>query len=143
METLVKQDENLTNTHSFFVSKEHFLSFRVAWRDSIAKGYHERETYTDYKNGVCKRPSKLTATHHLIYNALRKRDLHKSFAPLTRPTKLIAAYNNPYIAFNWARSHLKAAVKWGRTDHLKEPFQGTVNDQMLKELSEALENVKL
>jgi hypothetical protein len=66
METLVKQDDNLTNAHSFFVSKEHYLSFRAAWKQYIADGKHKRATYIDAWGGRCKEPSSLTAAHHLM-----------------------------------------------------------------------------
>lgn len=139
METLVKQDDNLTNVHSFFVSKEHYLSFRAAWKQYIADGKHKRATYIDAWGGRCKEPSSLTAAHHLVYNALRKRDLHKSFAPLTNPNKV---GNDPYRAFDHARGAISWAAKY-RPDRLLAPFGGTVTEAMLKELSETLKSVAL
>jgi hypothetical protein len=154
METLVKQDVNLTNEiTSFFDSKEHYLEFIAAWKKSIADGYHERQKYThriyvdgSHKEVELKHPSKLTCVHHLIYNALRKKDLHKSFAPLTSEGKINAnAYRDPYYAFRRACDVLDRNVtsRWGRTDWIKEPFGDTVTDEMLIKLNAALKCVKL
>lgn len=136
METLTKQDDNLTNTHSFFTSKEHYLAFLSAWRKFIADGGHKCETYTDGQGGTCKMDSKLTCIHHLIYNGLRKRDLHKSFAPKQDS-------DDPYEAYYDARSALASATKFGYTESLKLPFGGTVTDDMLKEVSDTLQSVSL
>lgn len=146
MKTLVKQDENLTNnTNSFFESKEHYLQFIAAWRKSLADGYHERTTYTDWQGGTCKHRSQLTAVHHLVYNALRRRDLHKSFAPLTNLGKINAHYSrSPYAAYYSAREGLERSLgRWGNTDWIKRPFGDTVTDEMLIELNEALKSVEL
>lgn len=136
METLTVQDENLTNTHSFFASKEHYLAFIDAWKKFYADGGHKRATYIDGQGGTCKYDSELTCIHHLIYNALRKRDLHKSFAPKQDST-------DPYEAYNNARAVLSSATRYGYTESLKRPFGGTVTDDMLKELSETLKDVNL
>lgn len=142
MSTLTNE-ENQTKEHSFFTCKEHYLSFRDAWKQYHADGRHRKETYEDYQGGICKRPSALTAEHHLIYNALRKRSLSKSFSPITNPGKLNAFNGRPYAAFYRAKGIIAACVKYNRTDWLKEPFGGTVTDEMLKELSEALELINL
>ena len=148
METLVKQDGNLenTNNHSFFESKEHYLKFVAAWRKSIADGFHERSlirrTSWSGQEIISKCPSKLTCVHHLIYNALRKKDLHKSFRPLTNKDRLAGCH--PYAAFYKAVNVLKWATKNDRiADKLREPFGNTVTNEMLLELFETLHNVKL
>lgn len=145
METLVKQDDNLENTHSFFTSKEHYLAFTAAWKQYIADGKHECETYVDGQGGTCKYNSSLTAVHHLVYNAFRKRDLHKSFAPLTNEDRINAHYSrDPYAAYHNARRALDASFsRWGSTEWIKAPFGGTVTDDMLKELNEVVKTIKL
>jgi hypothetical protein len=136
-------NETQTEEHSFFTSKEHYLAFRDAWKQYHADGKHKKETYTDYQGGICKCPSELTSDHHLVYNALRKRDLSKSFTPITSEGKLNAFNGKPYAAFYAAKGRISACIKYNRTDWLKEPFGGTVTDDMLKELNEALESINL
>jgi hypothetical protein len=142
MSTLTNE-ETQAKEHSFFTCKEHYLSFRDAWKQYHAEGRHKKETYEDYQGGICKSPSELTVQHHLIYNALRKRNLSESFTPIKNPGKLNAVGGNPHEAFNSAKARIAACVKYNRTDWLKEPFAGTVTDEMLKELSEALELINL
>jgi hypothetical protein len=142
METLVKQD--IENTHSFFESKEHYFKFIDAWSQYIADGKHKCETYIDGQGGTCKHDSSLTSVHHLIYNGLRKRDLHKSYSPLTKPTKLALNYDDPYAAFNddlyWLQYYGRSASD---LVGLLEPFGGTVTKAMIVELGDTLKDVKL
>lgn len=156
METLVKNELNI---NTFFESKEHYLNFRSAWKKSISEGYHTRRTYENSDGGISKHKSDLTSTHHLIYNALRRRDLHKSFNPLTSFAKLAytkfdyRSYSggeiNKYLAFDIARRNLDFAVTRYNNgsnfaiDKLMEPFSDTVTPQMLVELNVVLKTIKL
>ena len=128
METLNKQDDNLTNTHSFFESKEHYLQFVNAWRANI-----------NDEGGWS-----LTCTHHLIYNALRKKDLYKSFSPAGEG-KCNARYDKrPYGAYYSARSELGYRARTGADlDRWLKPFGGTVTQPMLQELVKVLNEVEL
>ena len=142
METLQIQD--IEKTHSFFESKEHYLNFIDSWKQYIADGRHKCETYTDGQGGTCKMSSDLTCTHHLFYNALRKRDLTKSFSPLTNENKLNSRYDKrPYALYYDARSEIAYAVRSGNIGDLVEPFGDTVAVDMLTELSETLKDVNL
>jgi hypothetical protein len=141
MNTVVNK-ENQTKEHSFFTCKEHYLSFRNAWKQYHADGRHEKKMQTAWDGSKFK-ASDLTCEHHLIYNTLRKRNLSKSFTPITSPGKLNAFNGKPYASFYAAKARIAALIKYGKTDWLKEPFGGTVTDDMLGELNEALELINL
>jgi hypothetical protein len=143
MENLVKQDVEVEVKHSFFESKEHYLKFRQSWKQYIADGKHKCGTYPTSNGGEAKYDSDLTCAHHLIYNALRKRDLSKSFSPITRETKLAESYGNPYAAYDAARWRISYLARSGNLDSLAEPFGGTISKEMLQELSEVLKTIEL
>jgi hypothetical protein len=146
MENLATQEVQETpevQRHSFFDSKEHYLQFKAAWKKYISDGHHLCGTYTDNQGGTCKYASNLTTIHHLIYNGLRKRDLRKSFCPITKPQKLKLAGGDPYAAFNYARNMLRYYARRGSTSAISDVFGDTVTTSMLSELSESLEDVKM
>lgn len=159
---LVPQTRYIDHTDSLFCSKEHYLQFKKSWKKYISDGNHIRSTYVDSNGGVCKNPSRLTSVQHLIYNALRNRDLHKSFSPITDCNKLqnIGQFNTvyfdtfkrfgqidihvqyeiklPYLAFYTAVGMVGYAIEYDCTDKLLEPFNGTVTEDMLIKLHEKL-----
>jgi hypothetical protein len=141
MENLVKQDIEVK--HSFFESKEHYLKFKKSWKQYIADGKHKCGTYPTSNGGEAKYDSDLTVTHHLVYNALRKRDLSKSFSPITGANKLESNGGNPYAAYDYARWRIGYLAKSGNLSNLNEPFGGTVSQEMLQELSEVLKTIEL
>ena len=145
METLQTQDDNLTNTHSFFESKEHYFQFLDSWKKYIADGHHKCGTYETSNGGTAKYDSDLTCMHHLIYNGLRKKDLHKSFSPLTSERKLNAKYDKrPYAAYYDARSEIMYHGRsGGDLTRILAPFGDTVTRSMLKELGEVLGGIEL
>lgn len=142
METLVAQEKDTTNRHSFFNSKEHYLAFTTAWKQYIANGNHICRTYVDSQGGTCKYDSALTSVHHLVYNALRKRDLYKSFTPLTNKNKI--GKHGLYAAYYDDLRVLRLSLgRWGNSRWVKTPFGETVTDEMLKELIGTLADIKL
>lgn len=146
METLQTQDENtVVDTHSFFESKEHYFKFLDSWKQYIADGHHKCGTWENSNGGTVKYNSSLTCTHHLIYNGLRKKDLHKSFSPLTSEGKLNSMWDKrPYGAFYNALSEIRYKGKSsGDLTNFLAPFGDTVTQSMLIELSDALWDVEL
>lgn len=155
MENAIQEKTSNINT-SFFESKEHYLNFKQAWKQSIAEGYHVPFTYENPVNGgIEKFPSKLTCVHHLIYNALRGQDLKKSFRPLTRPGRLnnvsrdwrlygLRPENVPYAAYYMAFRSLRTWVEQDKLcAKLQEPFKGTVSREMLNELVKVLSSINM
>lgn len=156
MSTLEDNKLDTTERHSFFESKEHYMQFLANWKAYINEGKHKCGTYETTNGGVAKYDSSLTCEHHLLYNALRKRNLNKSFAPITDSNKLKMAHDDPYQAYCHARHGLSSFVRGWNSDHewsrdrahqrfeaFTEPFGDTVTPEMLEEVCGVLDGVKL
>lgn len=142
---------------TFFESKEHYVSFRKAWKDNFAQGKHKPYSHgSSYDGTPLRAVSDITSSHHMIYNALRGRDLGKSYTPITNSNKLnhsgISAYGGCIQAHRkifyaqalvkemagekkriWLIDRLDADVKL-----LLAPFNGTITHDTLIKLCEHL-----
>ena len=142
---------------TFFESKEHYLSFRKAWKDNFAQGKHKPYSHGKSYDGTPLRAvSDITSAHHMIYNALRGRDLGKGYTLITNSNKLLLSGMPAYSGCDravrdifsakslasetaqekkrtWLIERLEADVK-----RLLEPFNGTITHETLIALCEHL-----
>ncbi len=124
----------------FFESKDQYLTFRQAWK-------------SNFKNS--KPTCDLNGTHHLIYAALRGRDISKCFTPITTINKLhngmqpYSSYLNAKNKLNYAKCYMDEsqntkprplALDWFKkeTDNILAPFHGTITVEMIIELAPLL-----
>src|SRR5690606_1388218 len=91
--------ENAKTT--FFTDKQHYLNFQQAWKDYINSGKHKKpeQTHPDIRPR-----SSLTFQHHIIYQAMRGKDIGKSVTPICNTNKLMNSGGNAY--FCWNRQNL-------------------------------------
>jgi len=95
-------------------------------------------------------PGNLWAEHHLLYTALRRRDILAGFKPLKHEGRLHCVGDDPYWAFHNAMERIRYAAEYAeealsaqkfggklssyrqRTiNDLLKPFKGTVDLEML------------
>ncbi len=106
---------------AIFESAEQYYAFRLSWKAAVK---HSRSKSTlathdefvfDSVAGKCtktkdsgqhKVPGWVTASHHLLFNILRGRDIHTGFTPITNPNKIVSNSNNPDHAFGYAKNNV-------------------------------------
>lgn len=123
---------------NFFENKDHYLTFRQAWKDYINSGKAKCETYTDYQGGTCKYPSNLECKHHLLYTLLRGKDIRKMFSPKGGSV-------TPYLKFEEAKRDILYAASEGRwsasaSANLLQPFGDTIDHSTLVSLAEIIKD---
>jgi len=69
-----------------FVTKEHYLHFRQAWKDYINSGKAKPTFVEDAYRGRIKY-SNLTGAQHLLFNILTEKDVSVTFKPSTNESK--------------------------------------------------------
>ena len=129
---------------NFFESKEHYLTFRDAWKKYINDGKAKKVEQT-YWDGTPYRASNLTCAHHLIYALLRGRDITKSFTPNHK-----VHGQDPYSAFYVAKDDIVVALRFAtkfdkpeRLESLLEPFDKTITADTLTSLYEIIKEWEL
>lgn len=130
--------ENAINT--FFETKEQYTAFISAWKSFIAEGKHAKYPVHGYDGNEYDKVSDLKCVHHLLYAALRGKDISKNFVPNNKTD----SYHGPYAAYYDARSLIAHAV---RSDYalksIQQVFGDTVTRDMLTQVSEQLSKIKL
>jgi hypothetical protein len=108
-------------TAHWFTNPNDYWLLRSHWRAFLASG--QRHT--------------LTASHHLLYNALLGRDWRRGFTPPRNTRKLANG------AFDgWALWRALGALHSSQPDTLLAPFEGRVTVEMLAQLRQALPRVR-
>ncbi len=125
--------------NSFFETKEQYVAFISAWKSFIAEGKHKKYPLTSCGQEYDK-VSDLECVHHLIYAALRGKDISKNFTPNNRTQ----SYYGKFEAFNSAKESVYYASKNDRSfNNIKNVFGDTVTQDMLVRLYEELKSIKL
>lgn len=121
--------ENAIET--FFETKEQYINFISAWKSFIAEGKHAKYPVYGYDGTEYDKVSDLKCVHHLLYAALRGKDISKNFVPNNKTQ----SYDGPYAAFHEARSLINHAT---RSDYayntIHQVFGDTVSKDMLSEV---------
>jgi len=111
---------------SIFVSKEHYLAFRVAWSNAVnseeAKSkvvpcneYIPKETGYGYTfsegTGRCRHDGWINAEHAVLYNLLRDKPIYYGFTIVTNRLKLINGMA-PHHGFHVGVSGLHSMIRY-------------------------------
>lgn len=124
---------------TFFETKEQYTAFIAAWKTFIAEGGHKKYPVHGWDGNEYDKVSDLKCVHHLLYAALRGKDVSKNFTPNNKET-----YYGQYQAYSEARSYIAHAV---RNDHafgvIKNVFGDTVTRDMLERVSVELKSINL
>lgn len=121
---------------TFFTDKEHYNTFVSNWKSFIANGNHKKYKIThDYYNYFF--VGDLNCVHHLIYAALRGKDVSKNFTKNTKvPTHL--AYEAYSDAVNLIRA---ATINPRQMDKIVKVFGSSVTVDMLGKLYTQLQSI--
>ncbi|MFY0656233.1 MAG: hypothetical protein JXR12_05715 [Neptunomonas phycophila] len=123
---------------TFFETKEQYTAFIAAWKTFIAEGGHKKYPVTSCGQEYDK-ISDLKCVHHLLYAALRGKDISKNFTPNSKEN-----YYGEFEAYSDARSYIAHAV---RSDHafavIQKVFGNTVTRDMLERVHVELKSINL
>jgi len=132
-------------TNSTFTSKEHYLSFRAAWAESVNIAQsHGKKSGEDFGS--------ISPEQHMLYNIFRGKHQETGFTLITNPNKLNnGMYPNhaSYYASMRLVSHIATAKQMAtdvkpavwlqeRLPYLLEPFKGTITVEMLAKVKLAI-----
>jgi len=147
MKTFKIQDAKTT----FFTDKNHYLAFTQAWKDYINSGKHKKPQRTDPE---VRTYSSLTFQYHILYQALRGKDIGKCITPIQDSNKLMNNGGNPYICWNqlyWLRYIGSAAknkdqakadrIAGNCVNELSKVFGDTITIEMLHKLSDSIPDI--
>ena len=125
--------------NKFFGTKENYITFTSAWKQFIADGNHKKYPLT-YAGQEYDKVSDLECVHHLIYAAMRGKDISKNFTP-NNHTQYI---DGKFEAFTAAKNAVYYASKHDTSfKKIKHVFGETVTQEMLVRLYEDLKSITL
>ncbi len=124
---------------TFFETKEQYAAFITTWKTFIAECGHKKYPVHGCDGNEYDKVSDLKCVHHLLYAALRGKDVSKNFTSNNKET-----YYGQYQAYSNARSYIAYAV---HSDHafgvIKKVFGDTVTRDTLERVSVELKSINL
>ena len=127
---------------TFFETKEQYTNFISAWKKFIADGNHKKYPVFGYDGTEYDKVSDLACVHHLLYAALRGRDITKNFTPNNRHTD--DAYFDTFQAFKDAKSAIYYASKHQNAyARITNVFGDSVTQSMLARVYDELKSFEM
>ena len=80
----------------------------------------------------------LQSEHHLLYTALRQRDLLGGFKPLKHEGRLHSAGGDPYGAFHGAMNIIRYVSEYAETALTAKKFGGKLSSYQLQQIEDLL-----
>lgn len=141
---------NTSIKETIFISKEHYLSFRIAWSKAVNSEKAKPILKQGYDNTRYRVKGWIKSSHMAMYNLLRDKPIYAGFTHITNKNKLILGGTSPILGFDQAVGDLRYHVKCAemmkeypekvshyyveRVKKFLEPFDGLITVDMLIEL---------
>lgn len=144
---------NTSIKKTLFVSKDHYLAFRIAWAKAVNSEKAKSTLKPGYGNTRYRVQGWITSAHMAMYNLLRDKPIYEGFTHITNKNRLVLGGTSPILGFDQAVDKLEYYIGMARSikqdskqrvspyyvERVKafiEPFDGLITLDMLISLGE-------
>lgn len=132
-----------------FTCKEHYLAFRKAFANAVNNERAKSHLEPGYDNTKYRVKGWIQAEHFVLLNLLRDKPIQSGFTIIKTPRRLMNG-NEPHCGFRFNVDYLKdmcckhkeGSWYWEKQQKFLEPFQGTIDLEMLYKLHDHIPEVK-